>query len=83
MLYFVFFFKVQDDYLDCFGNPLVTGKVGTDIADGKCTWLAVVTLQRASPSQRKVMEAHYGKDEKEDVERIRELYKVRFESVLN
>ncbi|KAF2896874.1 hypothetical protein ILUMI_09302 [Ignelater luminosus] len=68
------FFQVQDDFLDCFGNPEVTGKVGTDIRDGKCSWLAVVALQRATPAQRQIMEDHYGRPAPESEAAIRNLY---------
>lgn len=53
------FFQVQDDYLDCYGDSQVTGKQGRDIQEGKCSWLCVVALQRASPSQKKILEVCY------------------------
>lgn len=48
---------MRDDYLDCYGDIEVTKKIGNDIAEGKCTWLAVVALQRATKEQRKIFEA--------------------------
>nr|ALL35402.1 isopentenyl diphosphate synthase [Psylliodes chrysocephala] len=68
------FFQIQDDFLDVFGDSSVTGKIGTDIKDGKCSWLAVVALQRASPAQRKIMEEHYGRPEEESIQTIKQLY---------
>nr|QAX24807.1 farnesyl diphosphate synthase 2 [Matsumurasca onukii] len=68
------FFQVQDDYMDCFGDPEVTGKVGTDIEDGKCSWLAVVALQRCKPDQRKVLEECYGSSDPEKVKAVKEIY---------
>lgn len=50
------FFQVQDDYLDCYGKVETMGKVGSDIEEGKCTWLVVVALQRVTPKQRKILE---------------------------
>lgn len=68
------FFQVQDDYLDCYGDPEVTGKIGTDIQDGKCSWLVVVALQRANTEQRKTIEECYGHSDPEKVKTIKQLY---------
>nr|AKM16734.1 farnesyl diphosphate synthase [Mylabris cichorii] len=68
------FFQIQDDFLDCFGDPEKTGKDCNDIREGKCTWLSVVALQRANPQQRKIMEEYYGRPDEEAVRIIRNLY---------
>ncbi|XP_026668833.1 farnesyl pyrophosphate synthase isoform X2 [Ceratina calcarata] len=67
-------FQVRDDYLDCYGDPEVTGKIGTDIEAGKCSWLVVVALQRTTREQRKILEECYGIDDKEKVARVKQLY---------
>lgn len=54
-------FQVQDDFLDCFGDPAITGKIGTDIEDGKCSWLAVKALELASPTQRHTFVTNYAR----------------------
>lgn len=68
------FFQIQDDFLDLFGDPSVTGKIGTDIQDNKCSWLVVQCLQQASPEQRKVLQENYGQKEAEKVARVKALY---------
>ncbi|XP_072840388.2 farnesyl pyrophosphate synthase isoform X2 [Pogona vitticeps] len=68
------FFQIQDDFLDCFGDPSVTGKIGTDIEDNKCSWLVVQCLKRASPEQRRLLEENYGQKDPEKVARVKQLY---------
>ena len=68
------FFQVLDDYLDLFGDPSVTGKIGTDIQDNKCSWLVVQCLLRASPQQCQILEENYGQKDPEKVARVKALY---------
>lgn len=73
------YFQVQDDFLDCYGDPAVIGKVGTDIPDAKCSWLVVQALSRCNPQQRQILQAHYGRGHAvptaaEDERRIKALY---------
>ncbi|KAK9301596.1 hypothetical protein QLX08_006041 [Tetragonisca angustula] len=67
-------FQVRDDYLDCYGDVKSTGKVGTDIPEGKCSWLITVALQRATPEQRKILEECYGDSDPEKINRVKQLY---------
>ncbi|XP_078448642.1 farnesyl pyrophosphate synthase isoform X2 [Lampetra planeri] len=68
------FFQIQDDYLDCFGDPEVTGKIGTDIEDNKCGWLVVQALKKASPEQRIILEENYGRHDVEKIARVKDVY---------
>ncbi|KYM94884.1 Farnesyl pyrophosphate synthase [Cyphomyrmex costatus] len=67
-------FQVQDDYLGCYGESSIHGKDYTDIEEGKCTWLIVVALQRATPEQRKILEECYGSSDPEKVRRVKQLF---------
>merc|ERR1712151_137119 len=69
------YFQIQDDYLDCFGDPKTIGKVGTDIQENKCGWLCVMALERVNATQRKIMEENYGRFDDDRVAKIKELYK--------
>lgn len=68
------YFQVQDDYLDCFGTPEQIGKVGTDIIDNKCSWLINVALAHASPAQRSVLDASYGRKDAGKEALVKQVY---------
>jgi len=65
-------FQIQDDYLDVFGDPSVTGKIGTDIRDGKCTWMILFAMETADDATRDELCACYGTEDGE--QRVREIF---------
>lgn len=69
------YFQAQDDYLDAFGDPAITGKVGTDIEEKTCTWLVVQALKLCSDEDRTVLQHNYGKKDKKCSDRVKRLYR--------
>lgn len=61
--------------MDVYGDVKEIGKKGTDIQNGKCTWLAVTALERCTPNERKVFKTCYGSDEPAHYFRLVELYR--------
>jgi farnesyl diphosphate synthase len=69
------YFQAQDDFLDAFGDPEVTGKIGTDIEDNKCTWLVIEALKTASEEDKAFIVANYAKKDPAAVAGIKDLYR--------
>ena len=67
-------FQIQDDYLDCFADPSVIGKIGTDIVDGKCSWCFVKAFEHASEAQRALIASHYGVHDEKSVMIIKQVF---------
>eukprot|EP00467_Chlorarachnion_reptans_P013036 CAMPEP_0114510388 /NCGR_PEP_ID=MMETSP0109-20121206/13758_1 /TAXON_ID=29199 /ORGANISM="Chlorarachnion reptans, Strain CCCM449" /LENGTH=408 /DNA_ID=CAMNT_0001689687 /DNA_START=30 /DNA_END=1256 /DNA_ORIENTATION=+ len=55
------YFQVQDDFLDVYGDPKKTGKIGTDIEQRKLTWLMARAVQKAD---EKTLQAAFKSKEK-------------------
>lgn len=69
------YFQMQDDYLDCFADPEVLGKIGTDIQDNKCSWIVCTALQQATAEQKEIIVQNYGQDDEERISVIKALFR--------
>ena len=68
------YFQAQDDYLDAYADPSVLGKIGTDIQDNKCSFLINHALANCTPDQRRVLEANYGRKDKDKEARVKVVF---------
>lgn len=56
------FFQIRNDYHDLFSGDEMLSKPGTDIEEGKCSWLAVTTMERGNEQQKQILRECYGKN---------------------
>ncbi|CAO2840118.1 unnamed protein product [Amaranthus hypochondriacus] len=68
------YFQIQDDYLDCFGDPEKMGKVGSDIEESKCSWMIVKALEISNEHQHKLLVDNYMKSDPESVAVVKSIY---------
>ncbi|KPJ18335.1 Farnesyl pyrophosphate synthase 1 [Papilio machaon] len=68
-------YQMMNDYTDLTNEESKSGKTGSDIQEGKCTFFAVKAMERATPEQKEIFKASYGSWDPENVKRIRNLYK--------
>ena len=68
------YFQIQDDFLDCYANEKVLGKIGRDIEEKKCCWLIVNALQISTENQKEILKKNYGIDNKESVQKVKSIY---------
>jgi farnesyl diphosphate synthase len=69
------YFQIQDDYLDYSGTPEQIGKIGTDIVDNKCSWCINTALANATPAQRAILDATYGRKDSEAEAQVKEVFR--------
>jgi len=65
-------FQIQDDYLDVFGDEEITGKKGTDIQDGKCTWFLNKAMENSEFKQ--TILDNIGVDDPIKIAKVKSLY---------
>ncbi|KAJ6111501.1 hypothetical protein N7523_007562 [Penicillium sp. IBT 18751x] len=70
-----FVFQARDDFLDVYGDSSITGKIGTDIQENKCSWLSVYAMEHCNNDQKKEFQNCYGSSNEGDVTKVKELFR--------
>jgi geranylgeranyl diphosphate synthase type II len=68
-------FQVQDDYLDCFGDPAKFGKqAGGDIVANKKTFLLIKALESADPERLSALKALLAGNSSDKVQQVLDIF---------
>ncbi|KAJ5984984.1 hypothetical protein N7522_012180 [Penicillium canescens] len=67
-------FQARDDFLDVYGDAKVTGKVGTDIQENKCSWLSVQAMIHCDAEQKRVLIDSYGSQDPANIAKVKAIF---------
>jgi farnesyl diphosphate synthase len=67
-------FQSRDDFLDVYGDAKVTGKVGTDIQENKCSWLSVQAMMHCDTEKKRALMDSYGSQDPADVLKVKAIF---------
>lgn len=67
-------FQCQDDWIDIYGTSAKIGKVGSDIQEGKVTWLFAKAMEVGNEQQKKLLMENNGHKEQEKVDIVKQIY---------
>lgn len=67
-------FQCQDDWIDIYGTSSKIGKVGSDIQEGKVTWLFAKAMEIGNEQQKKLLMENNGHKEQEKVDTVKQIY---------
>ena len=70
--YFSYAYQAMNDFLNVFPQP--GSLMGTDIEEGRVSWLICKALEKSSPEQKKILEQNYGKRDKKCVRSVEEVF---------
>lgn len=72
-----FVFQVRDDFLDVYGDPLITGKIGTNIQKTNAPGFQSIfwNIEHCNDEQKKEFERCYGSANEDDVLNVKELFR--------
>ena len=65
-------YQAMGDFNDVFPGP--GSSMGTDIQEGRLTWMMCKALDKASPEQKKILAENYGKRDKKCVRSVKKVF---------
>ncbi|VDM96757.1 unnamed protein product [Thelazia callipaeda] len=70
-----YLFQSKDDYMDCFVDESITGKVGSDLKEAKCTWVTCKAMEKLydQPNLLKDFQDNFGKSSATSEQKLKQI----------